>query len=76
MSNGEKAESPTYKDLGRKVRKLKRKLTRQLKDSQRREITRIKIAKLHNQIADTRQDFLHKLSTQIVSENQVIVWKT
>lgn len=33
----------------------------------------LKIAKLHNQIADTRKDFLHKLSTKIVSENQTIV---
>jgi IS605 OrfB family transposase len=31
------------------------------------------IAKLHNRIADTRKDFLHKLSTKIVNENQVIV---
>nr|WP_322744755.1 transposase [Cuspidothrix issatschenkoi] len=33
----------------------------------------MKIAKLHHQITDTRKDFLHKLSTKIVSENQVIV---
>ena len=73
MSNGEKAESPSYKELDRKLRKLQRKLARQPKDSKRREITRIKIAKFHNRIADTRQDFLHKLSTKIVSENQTIV---
>jgi len=73
MSNGEKAESPTYKKLDRKVRKLQGKLARQPKDSQRRNLTRIKIAKLHNRIADTRKDFLHKLSTKIVNENQVIV---
>jgi putative transposase len=73
MSNGEKAESPSYKKLDRKLRKLQRKLARQPKDSKRREITRIKIAKFHNRIADTRQDFLHKLSTKIVSENQTIV---
>ena len=42
-------------------------------DSKRRNITRIRIAKLHNQIADTRKDFLHKLSTKLVSENQTIV---
>jgi putative transposase len=33
MSNGEKAESPSYKKLDRKVRKLQRKLARQPKDS-------------------------------------------
>jgi putative transposase len=72
MSNGEKAESPNYKKLDRKIRKLQRKLARQPKESRRRNLTRIKIAKLHNQIADTRKDFLHKLSTKIVNENQVI----
>lgn len=75
MSNGEKAESPSYKKLDRNVRKLQRKLARQPKDSKRRNVTRIRIAKLHNRIADTRKDFLHKLSTKIVNENQVIVWE-
>ncbi len=73
MSNGEKVESPSYKKLDRKVRKLQRKLSRQPKDSKRRNVSRIKIAKLHSRIADTRKDFLHKLSTKIVNENQVIV---
>lgn len=73
MSNGEKAISPDYLKKDRKIRKLQRKLARQQKGSKRRERTRIKIAKQHNEIADTRKDFLHKLSTKIVSENQTIV---
>lgn len=73
MSNGEKAESPDYSLLDKRIRKLQKKLARQQKDSRRRNKTRIRIAKLHNQIADTRKDFLHKLSTKIVSENQAIV---
>jgi putative transposase len=73
MSDGEKAQSPSYKKLDRKVRKLQKKLARQQKDSKRRNKTRIKVAKKHNQIADLRKDFLHKLSTKIVSENQAII---
>lgn len=73
MSNGEKAQSPSYKKPYQKVRKLQRKLARQPHDSKRRNVTRIRIAKLHNRIADTRKDFLHKLSTKIVNENQAIV---
>src|ERR687886_386248 len=73
MSNGEKAASPFYKSLDRRVRKLQRKLARQVNGSRRRDKIRIQIAKLHNQIADTRKDFLHKLSTKVVSENQTIV---
>ncbi|WP_293336670.1 transposase [Microcoleus sp. CAWBG58] len=73
MSDGTAAQSPNYKQLDRKIRRLQRKLARQPKDSKSRNKTRIQIAKLHNQIADTRKDFLHKLSTKVVSENQVIV---
>ncbi|MEG3904485.1 transposase [Microcoleus sp. B4-C5] len=73
MSDGTSAQSPSYKKLDRKIRKLQRKLARQPKDSKRRNKTRIQIAKLHNQIAETRKDFLHKLSTKVVSENQTIV---
>ena len=73
MSDGTSAQSPKYKQLDRKIRKLQRKLARQPKDSKRRNKTRIQIAKLHDRIADTRKDFLHKLSTKIVNNNQVIV---
>jgi putative transposase len=74
MSHGEKAESPDYSKLDRKIRKLQRKLMkRQVKGSNRQKKTRLKIAKKHNQIADTRKDFLHKLSTKVVRENQSIV---
>jgi len=73
MSNGESSKSPNYTKLDRKVRRLQKKLARQQKDSNRRYRTRLRVAKKHNQIADTRKDFLHKLSTKIVRENQSIV---
>lgn len=73
LSNGEKAESPNYSKQDRKIRSLQRKLAHAKKGSKRREDTRVRIAKLHNQIADTRKDFLHKLSTKVVSENQTII---
>lgn len=73
MSSGDKAHSPNYSKTDRKIRKLQKKLARQPKDSKRRNKTKLRIAKQHNRISDTRQDFLHKLSTKVVSENQVIV---
>jgi putative transposase len=73
MSNGEKQTSPDYSKTARKIRKLQRKLARQQKDSKRRNRTRIQIALANNQISDTRKDFLHKLSTKVVSENQTII---
>jgi len=73
MSNGKKAESPDYSKADRKIRKLQRKLARQVKGSHRRHKIRLKIAKKHNRIADTRKDFLHKLSTKVVRENQSVI---
>ncbi|AOW99094.1 transposase [Moorena producens PAL-8-15-08-1] len=73
MSDGTYAKSPDYSKLDRKLRKTQRKFAKQPKGSNRKERTRIKIAKLNNKIANKRKDFLHKLSTKIVSENQVIV---
>jgi IS605 OrfB family transposase len=70
---GERAIAPNYSNLDRKIRSLQRKLARQQKGSNRRNKTRLSIAKLHNRIADTRKDFLHKLSTKVVSENQTII---
>jgi putative transposase len=47
-------------------------LSRKTKGSERYEKARKRLAKLHAKVSDTRTDFLHKLSTQIVRENQTI----
>jgi putative transposase len=73
FSNGEKVKSP--KPLKKKLKKLKRlqrKFSRTTKGSKRRETARKKVAKLHAKIADTRKDFLHKLSTKVIRENQTV----
>jgi putative transposase len=72
LSTGEFVSAPNYANLDRKVRKLQKKLARQPKASKRRNLTRLRIAKTHNKIADTRKDFLHKLSTKVTRENQSI----
>ena len=72
MSNGERVKSPDYSRLDKRLRRKQKQLARQVKGSRRREKTRLQIAKLYNRIADTRKDFLHKLSTRVVHENQVI----
>ena len=74
LSNGEKVKSPKplKKQLTR-LRRLQKNLSRKQKDSKRREVARKKLARLHAKISDTRNDFLHKLSTKIINENQVIV---
>ena len=73
LSNGEFIHSPSYAALDRKVRKLQKQLARCEKGSNRRRVVALKIAKAHNKIADLRKDFLHKLSTRLVLENQSII---
>ena len=53
--------------------KEQRKLFRKKKGSKNREKQRIKIAKIHEKIASVRNDYLHKISHKLISENQVIV---
>ncbi|NEO89393.1 MAG: IS200/IS605 family element transposase accessory protein TnpB [Moorea sp. SIO3G5] len=73
MSDGSEVHSPDYSRLDSKLRKAQKKFAKQPKGSNRREVTRLRIAKIHNKIANKRKDFLHKLSTKTVIENQVIV---
>ena len=47
-------------------------LSRKAKDSSNRERARVKVARIHAQVADTRRDWLHKLSTEIIRENQAV----
>ena len=44
--------------------------------SKNREKARIRVAKIHQRVSDVRTDFLQKLSTQLIHENQVIVVET
>lgn len=66
---------PNHKYLAKsekKLARLQRQLSRKSKGSRRREKARIKVAVLHEHIANQRQDAAHKLSTQLIRENDVI----
>ncbi|MDP8966474.1 MAG: transposase, partial [Cyanobacteriota bacterium] len=67
-----RVSSPDYKKLDRKIRKAQRRLSRRQKDSKRRERKRLRVARLKAKLRDIRKDFLHKLSTKVVNENQAI----
>lgn len=72
LSNGQNVLSPDYSKLDRKIRKSQRRVSGSQKQSKRRERMRLKVAKLKAKLRDKRKDFLHKLSTKVVNENQVI----
>lgn len=72
-SNGQTFENNklTYK-YEKKLAKLQRQLSKKQKGSKNFNKQRIKIAKLHEKITNIRVDNLHKISSQIVKENQFI----
>lgn len=76
-SDGEMIENPKYlRKSEQRLRKLQKDLSRCQKGSQSRNKCRIKVAKEHEKIANQRKDFLHKLSKQLIDENQVIALET
>ena len=60
----------------KKLAKAQRRLARKKVGSKNRSKARLKVARIHTRIADRRRDYQHKLSTQIVHENQVICFET
>ena len=55
-----------------RLAKAQRLLARKQKGSKNREKARVKVARVHARINDRRRDFLHKLSTRIIRENQTV----
>ena len=74
LSNGESYKNPKHlRKSEKRLAKLQRDLSRKQIGSSNRNKARIKVAKLHEKIANQRMDFLHKKSTEIIRENQAIV---
>jgi putative transposase len=72
-SNGKKITNPKhFKKHHKRLKKAQKNLARKQKGSKNREKARVKVAKIHLEISDSRKDFLHKLTTRLVRENQVI----
>ena len=73
LSTGEKIAAPnSFRRKEARLATLQRRLARKTKGSARRAKAKLKVARLHAKIADCRRDFLHKLSTRLINENQVI----
>lgn len=77
LSNGEKVAGPkAFSRNESRLARLQRRLAKKEAGSRNRAKARLKVARLHARITDSRRDFLHKLSTRLVNENQVIVVET
>ena len=72
-SDGQRVEAPKhFRKAQNKLAKAQRKFARTQKGSNGHEKQRIKVAKCYQKIKNQRKDFLHKLSTKLINENQVI----
>ena len=72
-SDGSKFDNP--KHVGKAEANLKhkqQKLSRKVKGSNTRNKAKVLVAKAHEHVSNARKDYLHKLSTRLVDENQVI----
>jgi putative transposase len=73
-SNADKYENPKWlRKSEKRLAKLQKSLSRKKLGSNNRKKARLQVAKLHERIANQRNDFLHKLSTKLLHENQVVV---
>jgi len=74
LSSGEKVTNPRHERRDRaRLARAQRELSRKAKGSNNQEKARRKVARVHARITDRRRDFLHKLSTRLVRENQTVV---
>ena len=72
-SDGEMVKNPKYLSKEeRKLIRLQHQLSRKSKGSANCRKTRIQLVRQHEKIANQRKDFLQKLSTQIIRENDII----
>lgn len=73
-SQGEVIANPKHlRQSEKRLAKLQKGLSRKKKGSRNRHKARLRLAKMHEKIANQRSDFLHKVSTQMIYDNQVIV---
>lgn len=73
-SDGFRVHNPKHlRKSEKRLAKLQKDLSRKQKGSANRHKSRLKVAKLHQKITNQRKDFLHKISSKLINENQVIV---
>lgn len=72
-SDGESVANPRFlNEAEDRIAALQRAFVRKRKGSNRREALRVRIAREHEKVANKRKDFLSKLSTRLLRENQTV----
>ncbi len=72
-SNGNRIKSPLFlKKSLKKIAKTHRDLSKKKRGSRNRQKAKQRLGKLYEKVENQRNDFMHKLSTEIVSKNKLI----
>jgi putative transposase len=72
-SDGDMVSNPRFlKNSMDRLKLLQRRASKKQKGSNNRKKANTKVALLHERVKNQRQDFLHKVSSRLVSENQTI----
>lgn len=75
-SDGQKVDNPKYlRNAIDRIKVLSRRASRKKKGSSNKKKSYKKLAILHERIANQRKDFLHKLSSKLISENQTLCFE-
>ena len=73
VSSGETIQNPRwYRTQTRKLRRAQQALSRKVNGSRNRGKARMAVARLHQKIRNQRTDFLHKLSTKLIRQNDLV----
>ncbi len=73
LSNGEVFENPKFlRNMEQKLIREQRILSRRVKGSSNWNKQRVKVARIHERIANARTDYLQKISTHIVKNHDII----
>ncbi|NOG31662.1 IS200/IS605 family element transposase accessory protein TnpB [Halomonas sp. TBZ9] len=76
-SEGNKTDNPRFlKRAQSNLRRKQKALSRCQKGSKGRAQARLKLAKAHERLANTRANFQHNLSRQLIDENQAVIVET
>lgn len=76
-STGRKTANPRFfKQAQRNLKRKQQALSRKQKSSANRAKARLLVARAHERVANARNDFQHKLSRQIVDDNQAVIVET
>lgn len=74
LSNGQVFENPKYLEKAEKrLKVLQRRLSKKQKGSKRQEKARLAVAKAYEKVKNCRTDYIHKVSSKIIRENQTVI---